>query len=168
MRPFFVLLAALRFAAAADSSLAAYFPPDTKAVLGINVRGLVDNAIFGDAVTEIRAKSAGLLAQTPLAGFDPLKDLDEVLMGTSGKGAKPPTVMVLRGRFQVEQLAKGAARYHEIPILQSPQQPEGVLALIDSSTAIAGAVEEVHAAIDRHAQASSDPAPWIARVDTLR
>src|SRR5205823_6465349 len=147
---------------------AAYFPPDTKVVIGVNVRGLIDNPIFGDAVAEIRAKSAGLLAQTPLAGFDPLKDLDEILFATNGKGDKPPAVAVLRGRFQVEQLGKGMARYHEVPILQSTQQPEGILALIDSSTAIAGTATEVRAAIDRRGQASSNTTALISRVDALR
>ena len=124
MRYLFVLLAALRFAAAADSSLAAYFPSNTKAVVGVNVRGLIDNPMFGDAVAEIRAKSAGLLAQTPLAGFDPLKDLDEILFATSGQGDNPPAIAVLRGRFEVEQLAKDApaiAKFRFCKVRSSPR-----------------------------------------------
>jgi len=141
--------------------------PDTKVVLGVNVRGMIDNPIFGDAVAEIRAKSAGLLAQTPLAGFDPLQDLDEIVIATSGKGEKPPAIVVLKGRFPVEQLSRVATRYHEVPILQSPQQPEGVLALIDSSTVIAGTANEVRQAIDRNA-APANAGALIARAETLR
>ena len=43
-----------------------------------------------------------------------------------------------------------------------------MLALIDSSTAIAGDAKEVRAAIDRHAQAPAGTAALISRVDTLR
>ena len=168
MRYVFVLLAAFRLANAADSSIAAYFPPDTKVVFGVNVRSLIDNPLFADTVAEIRAKSAGLLAQTPLASFDLLKDLDEIILATNGKGEKPPAIAVLRGRFQLDVLAKTATKYHDVAILQTPQQPDGALALIDDSTALAGATADIHAAIDRHAAASSGSAALLARVETLR
>jgi hypothetical protein len=168
MRSLFVLLAVVRLAAAADSSLGAYFPPDTKAVVGVHVRSIIDNPLFADAIAEVRTKSAAILTQTPLAGFDPLKDLDEILFATSGKGEKPPAIAVLLGRFPVEQLGQDARRYREVPILQSPKQPQGALALIDSSTAIAGPAADVRAAIDRRAEATSGLTALMSRVDTLR
>ena len=137
MRPVLVLLAALRFALAADAGMAGYFPPDTKVVLGIHVRALADAGLFQEV--------AGSIPKELLPGFDVMKDLDEVLIGTSGEGKKPPALAVLRGRFNMEKFARDATRYNGVPVL-------GSVALIDETTAIAGDMELVHAAIDRRGQ----------------
>src|SRR5688572_12877223 len=162
MRPAFVLMIAFRLAAAADASLATYFPPDTKAVVGIRLRPLIDAGLFQGA------KTSNLFEKTPLAGFDPLKDLDEILIGTNGVGEKPPAIMVLRGRLPLEQLSRDAVRYKDIAILESREHPQGIVALIDGTTAIAGEPDQVRAAIDRIGQSTLAEPSWVTRMETLR
>src|SRR5262245_8558128 len=104
MRPVLVLLAALRFALATDAGMAGYLPADTTVVLGINVRAVVDSGLFQEV--------AGSIPKEILPGFDVMKDLDEVLIGSTGTGEKPPSLAVLRGRFNMEKFALGATRYN--------------------------------------------------------
>ena len=159
---------ALRLATAADASLSAYFPPDTKAVAGIQLRAIAAAGLFQGIDAEIRKTAASLLEKGPLAGFDPLKDLDEVLIATSGAGDKAPAILVLRGRFPLDKLEAAAKRYRDVPILEGPEQKGGWLAFIDSGTAIAGEAEMVRAAIDRRGQDIHANAPWLTRMETLR
>jgi len=63
----------------------------------------------------------------------------------------------LRGRFNVEKFALNATRYNGVPVL-------GLVALIDETTAIAGDMELVHAAIDRRGQETNA----MPRIDALR
>ena len=149
MRPVLVLLAALRFALATDAGMTGYFSPDTKVVLGVNVRNLVDAGLFQEV--------AGSLPKEILPGFDVMKDLDEVIIGTNGNGEKPPSLAVLRGRFSMEKFARDATRYNGVPVL-------GPVALIDETTAIAGDMELVHAAIDRREQFMNA----LPRIDAMR
>src|SRR5437016_14188577 len=90
-----VLLLAGRPAAAAGAS--DFFPPETKVVIGIQVR---------HALELVGTLPGDLVVKNPIAGFDPLKDLDEVFIATSGKGDSPPALMVLRGRFDVAKIGR--------------------------------------------------------------
>jgi hypothetical protein len=170
MRPAFVLLIALRLAAAADSSVGAFFPTDTKAVIGIRLQALGAAGLFQGMDTEIRKSAAGMFEKSPLAGFDPLKDLDEVLIATTGTGEKPPAILVLRGRFPLDKLDAGTKRYRDAAFLESPnpQQSSAIIALINANTAILGDAEQVIAAIDRASTDANANAPWLARMEALR
>src|SRR5437764_4664945 len=99
-------------ASAADTALPDCVPRDTKVVLGIRMRNIVELLQAQNFAAEWRSTSAALLAQTPLAGFDPLKDIDEVIIASTGVGDNPEVLVVLRGRFDINRLATGAASYH--------------------------------------------------------
>jgi len=161
-----VLLAAAA-AAAADGGLPNYVAPDTKIVIGIRVRSLVDllSRSFG---SDFRTAASGLLSQVPLAGFDPLHDLDEVILTSNGKGENPPMLMVAIGRFDVERLAKNAKPYHGVPILETGGGTRQVIAVLDGATAIAGDAPQVREAIDRRGSESGLDADLAARVEPLR
>ena len=163
--PILVLLG-LRYAAAADD-LPGYLPPDTKVVLGVQVRTIVDS-LSQTLGAELRGQITAALAQTPLAGFDPLKDLDEILIASTGKGNNPPTLVVLRGRFDVPRLAAKAKPYQGVPVIDSGQPSQGVLALLDGATAIAGEPPMVRAAIDRQRKGAHPKFAWAGRTDSLR
>jgi len=165
--PALALLLIPRSGPAAGAALADYLPPDTKLVLGIVVRPAIATLAQGLG-PELLAQASALLAQTPLAGFDPLKDLDEVLIATSGKGNNPPALAVLRGRFDVERLGRNAAWYRDALMLKGAVGQDGVLALLDSSTALAGDAALVRAAIDRRGQGADTVPAWAARIDELR
>jgi len=152
---------------AAGAALLDYLPPGTKVVLGIQVQGAI-GALAQDLGPELLGKGSTLLAQTPLAGFDPLKDLDEVLIASSGKGNNPPALAVLRGRFDVERLGRSATRYRDVLVVEGAKGQDGVLALLDSSTALAGDAALVRAAIDRRGQGAETGSDWAERIEALR
>lgn len=161
---------AVRLAAAADATLGAFFPPDTKAVIGFRLKALSGAGLFHGIDTEIRKNASGVFEKSPLEGFDPLKDLDEVVIASSGVGETAPAIVVMRGRFPIDKLDASATRYRNAAILESPnpKQANGVLALIDGSTAIAGEAAHVRAAIDRMGEEIEGKAPWIPRMEALR
>ena len=162
----FIAAAALH---AADEIFPDYAPPGTKVVIGIRVRGILDALTTqGIASGDWQTKASAVLAQTPLAGFDPFKDLDELVIASSGEGQKPPSLMWIRGRFDMERLGKNAQSYHGVPVLGSAQTPDSILALLDSSTAIAGDPPLVHAAIDARGNGAGLDAKLAARIAPLR
>src|ERR1035438_9808297 len=149
-----VLLFAVRAVPAADAALTDLFPAGTKVVLGINLRSVVESPL-GQAVAaqtqkqvQSQAAAADWLKLASLAGFDPLRDIDEVLVPTNGKRQHPPSLIVASGRFDVARLAVGAKLYHEVPILGGDKPTDGVVALLNDSTALAGDRPTVLAAID--------------------
>ena len=161
-----VLLAA-GAAVGADGGLPNYVAPDTKIVIGMRVRSLVDllSQSFG---SDFHTAASGLLSQVPLAGFDPLYDLDEVILTPNGRGENPPMLVVAIGRFDVERLAKNAKPYHGVPILETGGGNKQVIALLDGATAIAGDAPQVREAIDRRGSESGLEAKLAARVEPLR
>jgi hypothetical protein len=163
-----VLLLAARGAFAADTLLSDYAPPETRVVLGIRLRNILNAIITSDEIKELRVKTAAVMAQSGFPGFDPFIDLDELLVATSGAGEKVPSIAILRGRFDVDRLAGTAPRYHGIPVIDNKQGSDSVTALLDSSTAIAGPLALVHAAIDNRGGAAHLSPKLAARSEELR
>ena len=149
-----VLLLAGRAVPAADPALTDFFPAGTRIVLGINVRKVAASPLAQAGLTQAKAQvqsqaaAADWLKLASLAGFDPLRDIDELLMATNGEGQNPPSLIVARGRFEVARLAAGAKRYHDVPILGGDNPTDGVVALLNASTALAGDRPTVLATID--------------------
>ncbi len=163
-----VLLLAARGAFAADTLLSDYAPPDTRIVFGIRLRSFLDTVITSDQIQDLRAKTAAAMALSGFPGFDPFTDLDEVLVAASGTGEKAPSIAILRGRFDVDRLAGAAPRYQGIPIISNKQGSDTVTALVDSSTALAGSLALVRAAIDKRGGAGHLSPKLAARSEELR
>jgi len=163
----FMLGLAVLPATASDTVLPDYLPSGTKVVFGIRMRSIVNLLQSQSFPAEWRTAASQLTAQTPLAGFDPLKDLDEVLIVSTGEGDPPPVLMVLWGRFDVDRFAAGATAYHGVPILEDARKSGGI-AILDPSTAIAGDVPLVRAAIDRRGSGAGIAASLAARIEPLR
>jgi hypothetical protein len=163
-----VLLAfAASAAMASDVSVSEWAPPGTKVAIGINVRGLLNSPLAKDLGAQEQDLAAKLLASRNLNGFDPLKDVDRIWILSTGAGVKAPTLIVVRGRFDAEQLAKDARRYHDIPILEIGNDGASI-ALIDSETAIAGEKAQVEAAIDRRGSGAELDADLMSRIDAAQ
>jgi len=172
MRSSRILLALLLLAApclpAADALPGELIPPEARVVIGIHVGNLSRAFAASDFAAELKSQSSAILAQTPLAGFDPMKDLDEVLIASAGGGPNAPTLVVIRGRFDVERLGNGAKRYHDVPLLEDPRQANSAMALLDANTALAGDLPLVRAAIDRRGQGARMNAALAARIEPMR
>ena len=164
-QPLLVFLLAVRAIPAADRSLTDFFPAGTKVVFGINVRKVAESPLAQAGLTQAKAQvqaqaaAADWLRIASLAGFDPLRDIDEVLVATNGEGQNPPSLIVVTGRFDVARLAQGAKRYLDVPLLGGDKPTDGVVALLNASTALAGDRPTVLATLDHLGNgAQIDPA----------
>jgi hypothetical protein len=155
---------------AEENSLVNLLPGDSQAAFGIDVHAVVNSQLFRGLEPEIRAQSAQSDWQKVITaiGFDPLKDLDEVLVVTSGSGQKAPALVLARGNFDaVRAVAKGE-EYKGVTLGTAKNPTDGVFAFLDEHTALAGDTAMVKAAIDRHASAATPDALTTARIAEYR
>lgn len=155
------LAVCLRMAVAADGPVPGFVPPGTRAVLGFHLRTIIDSSLVQSLGADL-FKNAGakLNASSIFPGVNPLKDLDEVIIASTMEGDHPPSLVICRGRFQLNQLPKGTQRYHGVPIKEI-QDGDG-FALLDTGTLIGGSMKDLRAAIDRRDQHSAGLDPALA------
>ena len=111
---------------------------------------------------------SGLLGQTPLAGFDPFHDVDEILLASTAEGPNPPSLVVMTGRFNAAAFSSGGKRYRNALIMEGPQGSKQSTALVDANTMLAGDPVLVRAALDRGGQGAPIDPDLAARVAALR
>jgi hypothetical protein len=172
IRAFAVLAAAAFFtgptAAAADPQLLNLVMPEAKVLAGVNVEQ-ARTTPFGQYVLGRMQRDERSLKQFMEAtGFDPRRDVREVLIASTGQpsGTHPPTGLVLAsGTFDVARIVAaaqakgGVVETHEGVTVLSGLNKGGAVAFLSPWLAAAGQAEEVRAAIGRrNAPASLDPA----------
>jgi hypothetical protein len=176
VRPFAAFLLFAGIMPAADQQLMNLLMPDAKVVAGINV-DQAKNSPFGQfLLAHIQNGDEGLAKLTAVTGFDPRRDLREMLMGTIGQPGQQGLVLA-RGTFDAARIFAAARlgghsveTYNGVDILTGKDDSlTHALTLLDGSIAVAGDLASVHAAIDRHASsaASSIDAALAAKVDQL-
>jgi hypothetical protein len=162
-----VAFAAVRLVAAGDLA-SEFFPADTKVVFGIRVPAIVESALFKDAGAGAQKLSEDWLKVVAITGFDPLHDIDEVLLASPADDEKAAALLVLRGRFDLARLSAGATSYHGVAMVGGGKDGKGVLALLDAATLLAGDTLAVRTAIDRRGQKAALDGALSARVQSLR
>jgi len=169
MKCVWIALAAARVVLAADFALQEYLPPDTKVVMGLRVRALTESSLFQQTGDQAKSLSDTWTKLSAFAGFDPLHDIDEVLLTSAADRENAPALLVIRGRFNLENLGAGAERYRGVALRgSSDKKATSVLALLDANTVLAGEAPIVKAAIDRRGQPAVYDAALVARVASLR
>jgi hypothetical protein len=168
VRPFAAFLLFAGLLPAADQQLMNLLMPDAKVVAGINV-DQAKNSVFGQfMLARIQNGDEHLAKLTSVTGFDPRRDLREVLMGTIGQPGQQGLVLG-RGTFDAARIFAAARlgghaveTYNGVDILTGKEESlTHALAFLDGSIAVAGDLASVQAAIDRHAStaaSSIDPA----------
>jgi hypothetical protein len=166
MRLVLVALVAARLVAAGDSALN-FLPADTKVVIGIRVSAIRESALFKDAGTDAQKLGDEWTKLVAIAGFDPIHDIDEILIFSTADNEKAAALMAVRGRFNLERMGAAAKRYHGVAIVGEGAGGTSVLALLDATTAIAGEAPAVRAAIDRRGHGAPLDPHLAARVQLL-
>jgi hypothetical protein len=163
-----VFLMAARALTAADSVLPDFIPAQTRVAIGIRVRSIANSQLGQSIGAQVQALGADWLKAASQAGFDPLQNVDEVLITSTGEGQNAPALIVVRGNFNLDRLGAGAPMYRGVPLLGGGKGSNGVVALLDASTAIAGDAASVRAAIDRRGKGGHMDAALAARIEPLR
>jgi hypothetical protein len=164
---------------AADATLVNLIPADAKSVAGVNVDRAVGSA-FGQYVLQEMAekdKKGGLAKLEDATGFDPRRDLREVLMvstGAPGTGKLSNSLVLVRANIDVTRVVAHARKegatitnYKEATIIADPNRSgEAWVAMVDG-LAVIGNPENVKAALDRRAQPSQTTAAMRAKIQDL-
>src|SRR3954471_3270135 len=110
MRTFALLFVALT-AAAADRALLNFTMPDARFISGIQVDQSKKSPFGQYVLKQMQADDDDLRKFILETGFDPARDLTEIVAATTGTAENPNTVIIGRGAFHPELFAS-AARAH--------------------------------------------------------
>jgi len=167
------LVAAASLGFAADRALLDLVMPEAKVVFGVNI-GTIAASPLGQAIAMAiqtgSPEAKKFLAEIP---FNPLRDLREIVVASTGEGKDAPTVFLASGTFDAARLgafAKGqggqeAMNYQGVPILAGPKKDEAVLAFLSDSVLAGGSLDQVKHAIDRRGKGTRLNPQVLARVD---
>lgn len=166
-----LLLAAGSAYAAIDPALLALVPTDTNILMGMQVDQAQSSA-FGQFLLSQAGSNAGLDQFATATGFDPRRDLKQVLVTSTGKNSGG--LVLGRGVFQTDKLATAAAlsgaaksTYSGIDIYTPNKSPNGTLAFLNQSTVLIGDAALIHAAIDRYRSGAPSSNPLGMRANDL-
>ncbi len=155
---------------AADPALIKMIPPDATFVAGFHA-DQIKSSRFGqyllDQMKEEEAKLAKFISAT---GFDPRRDLTEVVFASADSERRGKVLMLVKGRFDAQRIrsfaqSEGANKivYQGVDILTGGKpESHGWLALLDAATAVAGDIDYVKGAIDRGRQSAAALDPKTA------
>jgi hypothetical protein len=145
--------------------------PDAKVLAGVNVEQ-ARNSLFGQYVLNtMKFDDAELQTLVSLTGFDPRRDVRELLLATNGGPDNKSGLALARGIFDPVRIAalgtsKGGSTqtYKGVTILVDPKGGHG-FGFIDSTLVVAGDLASVKAAIDRQSAPMPLPSALAVKVN---
>jgi hypothetical protein len=153
---------------AADPQLLNLMMPDARAVAGVNVEQARISPLGQFVLARIARQDQHLQKFMNATGFDPRRDITEVMIASTAQPGEHKGLLLVKGRFDVEKIL-AAAREHGQGVqtyqginLFGDKDKNGLMALLDSSTVVAGDAENVRAAIDRRNSTANALAPEVA------
>jgi hypothetical protein len=197
MRQTTLLTALLAFGSvtvfAADPQLLNMAPPDATTYAGINVEQAKTSPFVQFLLTQM-PESNSLNKFITETGFDPRRDLTEVLIASTMPSASAvtvtadtgtlqavpatdshimPGVVLAKGNFNIPQILGVAANDGEVVVSTYSGvtlltiNKNQALAFVDASTAVAGGLPGVKAALDRRSGSNSISPAIMARINQL-
>lgn len=171
LRSTFLALALASGLAAADPALLSLLPKDPLMIAGVDVTRAKASPFGQRILAEMKEEDSNFRELVESTGFDPRRDLREAILATDGKtGAN--TVILARGSFDPSKIsaflrAKGVAPsiYNGVELWSGPKKanPDGAIAIVDSSLAIFGKDPAVRAAIDRRSVSGAALTPELQK-----
>lgn len=155
---------------AADPQLLNLVMPDVKVMAEVNV-AQAKTSPFGQYLL-LQVETQQLQQIAALTGFDPTRDVNELLVAGSG-AAQHSGLALASGTFNVATITSFVAQqkvateaYHGVTIFEDPQK-HGGLAFLSNSIAAAGDLDNLKAAIDRLSSPSILPASLLVEIGKL-
>ena len=155
------LLALATVASAADPQLLKLVMPDAKVVSGIDIDKVMLTPFGQFFLNQLPAPDNGFQEFIAATGFDPRRDIHEILMASPGDPGKKTGLLLVRGDFDAARIlslftsmGKTPEMYQGVAILSggSPKKGHAIseaFAFLDKSIAIAGDLDSVRGAIGR-------------------
>jgi hypothetical protein len=158
---------------AADPQLLNLVMPDAKMMAGVNVDQAKTSPFGQYVLLQVQAQSQQLQQAVILTGFDPTRDLNELLMASNGVQPHPSALVLARGSFDAVKLqaaaqAGGATTqtYDGVTLLVDAKGANAV-AFLNSTIAVAGDIASVKGALDRQSAPASLDAGLVVQVSLL-
>ncbi|MEO7653781.1 MAG: hypothetical protein ABIZ80_25265, partial [Bryobacteraceae bacterium] len=159
-----ILLTLAVAAPAADPQLLSLVMPDARIVSGVDFDRVKTSAIGNFFLSQIPASDSGFQKFVGTTGFDPRRDIHEVLLASVDPRQKTG-LLLIRGAFDGPRIValfrssgKTPISHNGIDVISHPGHKQGfseAVAFLDSSIAVAGDLQSVKAAIDRRKMAAS-------------
>ncbi len=157
---------------AADPQLLNLVMPDAKVLAGVNVEQAKGTQFGQYVLNQLQTEDAHMQQLVTLTGFDPRRDVRELLVASDGVPGGKTGLALARGNFDVAKITaaatlQGAASevYNSITILEDPKKQTMGIAFLDSTTVAAGDIASVKGAIDRLKIAQPLPAAVLVKVN---
>ena len=148
-------------ASAADPQLLKLIMPDAKVVSGIDVDH-VKGSPFGQFLLSQFLGEAGFKEIVGATGFDPRRDVHEVVMASPGDPQKKSALLIVRGTFDAPRIvtllqASGmkSETYNGVLMFSGMGGVSQAVAFLDNSVVVNGDPISVRGAIDRRSTASA-------------
>jgi hypothetical protein len=177
-RAFAILTAAILGCAPAwadGPDLIRFVPPDSGVLIGINLEQIRASKFGQTLLAKTGAGNAQLKAFIALAGFDPLKDINEIVIASPAKGQKTAGLFLLSGSFDPTRFAElavapgmSATQWHGVQVITREQEQPVAMACLDASLILGGDPETVRATIARRSQASGPGAELAGKAARMR
>lgn len=161
-------------AAAVDPSMLDMISPDAKIVMGADL-DQIRNSPFGQYLMgQLKLDTPAFRRFAELTGFDPSRDLREVIVTGDGLEARQP-FLILRGLFDQTKIADLASlgggmvsSYEGSMILSNPKDPRSPAAtFLNGNVLVVGTPALVRATLDRKKNFVRAPASMMSRVEEI-
>jgi len=157
--------------AAVDSALLGLVPADATVVSGVHVEQAKGSAFGRFVLNQMQMDDQGLRTFIMDTGFDPRRDLTDMMAVTIGTGEKTQALILGRGVFnpgKIFNAAKihggGLTSYKGIDIAS---HEDGAIAFVDASVALVGNAAAVRAAIDQRSSGKKLPDAVVKKMQEL-
>ena len=166
----FTALAGGLTAQTVDSQMLSLVMPDAKVIAGVNVDSAKSSTFGIYLISQIQANAPALQQLVTITGFDPTRDLHQLLAATNATGGHTGLALA-RGNFDVATITALATlagarteTYSGVTIIEDPKQLGGAV-FLDATLVMAGDIPSVKAAIGRQNSGPSLPSSVVALVN---
>jgi hypothetical protein len=157
---------------AADPQLLNLVMPDAAVIAGVNVQQ-AEGTQFGQFIlNQLQTQDAHMQQLVALTGFDPRKDVTELLVVSNGGPHSKVGLALARGTFDIGMITAAATvaggvteSYNGVTILESPKHSDCGMVFLSPTLVIAGDLTSVKAAIDRQKTPQPLPAALLVQIN---
>ena len=157
---------------AADPQLLNLVMPDAKVLAGVNVEQAKGTQFGQFVLNQLQTHDAQMQQLVALTGFDPRRDVSELLVSSDGVAGSKTGLALARGNFDIAKITAaatvaGAATevYDGFTILEDPKNKEAGIVFLDATKVAAGDIASVKGAIDRLKTPQPLPAAVTVKVN---
>jgi hypothetical protein len=157
---------------AADPQLLNLVMPDAKVLAGVNVEQAKGTQFGQFVLNQLQTQDAHMQQLVALTGFDPRRDVSELLVASDGVAGSKTGLALARGNFDVVKITAAATAagvvtevYSGFTILEEPKEQHAGIAFLDATKVVAGDIASVKGAIDRLKTPQPLPAAVAVKVN---